>query len=123
MSIQDVLNLINNENYSFFITLLALIFFIYGIYQRVKFLCLQKASEMIAAAESHSELSGEEKFSLVLSWINSDLPKIFNNSLFQELFKKLIEFAYSSSFTFMQRYVKRKTGFDISELIDQNKDK
>lgn len=113
-------NIINylQEDYNVFITLLALIILIWGIYQRIKFLCLEKASEMVAKAESYKELSGKEKFAIVLNWINEDLPKVFTNSIFQSIIEKLIQFAYNTSFNYMKNYVKRKTGKDISDIVD-----
>lgn len=93
----------------------------WGMYNKIKFLCLEKASEMVAEAEKHSELSGEEKFALCILWINESLPKIFRNSLIQTIIKKLINFAYNTSFDYMRNYIKRKTGYDIAELVDQYK--
>ena len=98
---------------------------IYALYQKIKFHCLEEASKMVAEAESHYELSGKEKFSLVVLWINEELPSIFRNSFFQIIIQKLIEFAYNTSFDYMKKYVKRKTGYDISTLIEnieQNKE-
>lgn len=115
--INNILNLLK-EDYNVFITLLALIVLIWGIYQRIKFLCLEKASEMVAKAESYKELSGEEKFAIALNWINEDLPKIFANSIFKSVIEKLVQFAYNTSFNYMKNYVKRKTGKDISDIID-----
>lgn len=107
------------EEYNIFITLLALVLLIWSIYNKIKFLCLEKASEMVAKAEGHTDLSGQEKFALVLMWINEDLPKLFKNSLFQSVIEKLINFAYNTSFSYMTKYVKRKTGYDISEIMEQ----
>ena len=115
--IDNIFNLLKN-NYNVFITLLALILLIWGVYQRIKFLCLEKASEMVAKAESYKELSGEEKFAIVLNWINEDLPKVFANSVFKSILEKLVQFAYKTSFSYMKNYVKRKTGKDISDIVD-----
>lgn len=115
--IDNIFNLLKN-NYNVFITLLALILLIWGVYQRIKFLCLEKASEMVAKAESYKELSGEEKFAIVLNWINEDLPKVFANSVFRSILEKLVQFAYKTSFSYMKNYVKRKTGKDISDIVD-----
>lgn len=105
------------SQYDIIILLVALLLLIWGIYNKIKFLCLEKASEMVAQAEEHSELSGQEKFALVVLWINDCLPAFFRNNLVQIIIKKLIEFAYDTSFKFMQKYVKRKTGKDISQII------
>lgn len=115
--IDNIFNLLKND-YNVFITLLALILLIWGVYQRIKFLCLEKASEMVAKAESYKELSGEEKFAIVLNWINEDLPKVFANSVFRSVLEKLVQFAYKTSFSYMKNYVKRKTGKDISDIVD-----
>lgn len=119
--IDNIFNLLKND-YNVFITLLALILLIWGVYQRIKFLCLEKASEMVAKAESYKELSGEEKFAIVLNWINEDLPKVFANSVFRSVLEKLVQFAYKTSFSYMKNYVKRKTGKDISDIVDTIQD-
>lgn len=122
--VNDFLKLLENKNYSIIITIITIIILIYALYQKIKFHCLEEASKMVAEAESHSELSGKEKFSLVVLWINEELPSIFRNSFFQTIIQKLIEFAYNTSFDYMKKYVKRKTGYDISTLIEnieQNK--
>lgn len=119
--IDNIFNLLKND-YNVFITLLALILLIWGVYQRIKFLCLEKASEMVAKAESYKELSGEEKFAIVLNWINEDLPKVFANSVFKSVLEKLVQFAYKTSFSYMKNYVKRKTGKDISDIVDTIQD-
>ena len=107
------------DEYSIFITIIALICFIWAIYNKIKFLCLEKASEMVAEAEGRADLNGAEKFALVLTWINNDLPKVFKNTLFQTVVENLIEFAYKTSFCYMSEYVKRKTGYDMSDLIEE----
>ena len=117
----DFLNLLS-DNYNIFITLLALIILIWGIYNRIKFLCLEKATQMVAKVEDRSELTGEEKFALCIIWINEELPKVFRNSLFKSIVEKLLQFAYENSFEYMKKYVKTKTGHDITELIEQAKD-
>lgn len=119
--IDNIFNMLKND-YNVFITLLTLILLIWGIYQRIKFLCLEKASEMVAKAESYKELSGEEKFAIVLNWINEDLPKVFANSVFRSVLEKLVQFAYKTSFSYMKNYVKRKTGKDISDIVDTIQD-
>lgn len=107
------------ENYNVIVAIIALLALIWGIYNKIKFLCLEKASEMVSEAEGRTDLTGQEKFALVLSWINKDLPKVFANSLFQSVIEKLIEFAYKTSFSYMKNYVKRKTGYDISDIVNQ----
>lgn len=97
--------------------IIIIIFFIFSMYSEIKFLCLKKACEKIAVAEAMSELTGEEKFALVTKWIVESLPLVFGNALFTNIIKKLIQYAYKNSFDYMKRYVKRKTGLDISELI------
>ena len=110
------------EEYNIFITVLSLILLIISIYNRIKYLCLEKASEMVAKAEAHEKFSGEQKLALCTIWINEELPKVFRNSLVQSLVKKLVNFVYDNSFEYMKRYVKRKTGQDISELINISKE-
>lgn len=110
------------EEYNIFITVLSLILLMISIYNRIKYLCLEKASEMVAKAEAHEKLTGEQKLALCTIWINEELPKVFRNSLVQSLVKKLINFVYDNSFEYMKRYVKRKTGQDISELINISKE-
>jgi hypothetical protein len=110
------------RGYTILISIISITSLIWGIYNKIKFLCLKKASEMVAKAEENSQLSGEEKFSLVLLWINNDLPKIFKNSLFQTVVEKIINFAYNTSFEYMKKYIKRKTGKDISSIIDSFKE-
>lgn len=104
--------------YTVAITFIALFFIFKAMYNKIKYLCLEKASEKIASVEELSELTGEEKFALVLCWINTDLPKIFNNSVMQTIIEKIINFAYNNSFKYAQNYIKRKTGYDISELLE-----
>ena len=110
------------EEYNIFITVLSLILLMISIYNRIKYLCLEKASEMVAKAEAHEKLTGEQKLALCTIWINEELPKVFRNSIVQSLVKKLVNFVYDNSFEYMKRYVKRKTGQDISELINISKE-
>lgn len=114
----NIYSILENDKYGLFMTIIAIIMIIYSLYQKIKFSCLEKASKMVAEAEGHSELSGKEKFALVVLWINEELPAIFKNSFFQAIIEKLIEFAYNTSFDYMKKYVKRKTGQDISTLIE-----
>ena len=107
--------------YTVAITLIALFFIIKAMYNNIKFICLKKATEKIASVEELEDLTGEEKFALVLSWINNDLPKVFNNVAAQTIIEKLINFAYNNAFKYAQNYIKRKTGYDIQELVDMIK--
>ena len=116
---QDIIDLINSKNYTVLITLFALILLISTAFNQIKYLCLKKACEKIAAVEKMDKLTGEEKFALVISWINKDLPKIFANSIFKTIVEKIVQYAYDNSFNYMKNYIKRKTGYDISSLIDQ----
>ena len=117
-----LLLLVNNENYSKIATLLIIILVIYGFYQKIKFSCLYKASEMVAKVESNKELTGKEKFATVVLWINEELPKVFKSSVFQNILQKLIEYAYSTSKDYMEEYVKRTTGESISTIIQKSKE-
>ena len=118
------LEILFGQNYSTIITIVAIILLIYTIYTKIKFECLKKAAEMVSKVEKYKNLTGEEKFNLVLLWINSDLPGIFQLSFFQNLIKVTIEFVYNNCFQYMKNYIKRKTGLDISYLLNEyNKDK
>ena len=44
---------------------------------------------------------------------------IFANSMFKTIIEKIVQYAYDNSFNYMKNYIKRKTGYDISSLIDQ----
>lgn len=110
-----------NNIYQLALIIISIALAIITIYNRVKYLCLKKASEMVAKAESKTELSGEEKFALVYTWIEQDLPKIFKNSLFQSVIETIIEYVYNNSYDYMKKYVKRKTGEDIDSIISQIK--
>lgn len=116
--VDNIIAIFNNESYGIIITIVSIVSLIYALYQKIKFSCLEKASKMVAEAESHSELSGKEKFSLVVLWINEELPYVFRNVFFQTIIQKLIDFAYNTSFEYMKKYVKRKTGYDISTLVE-----
>lgn len=107
--------------YGIIITIICILFLLWGIYNKIKFLCLKKASEMVAKVEEKEELSGEEKFALCILWINEELPKLFRNSLFKSIISKLVNIIYVNSFDYMKNYIKRKTGYDITELIEQVK--
>ena len=66
-------------------------------------------------------LTGEEKFALVISWINKDLPKIFANSIFKTIVEKIVQYAYDNSFNYMKNYIKRKTGYDSLSIENSSK--
>lgn len=91
------------------------------MYNRIKYLCLEKAVEKIAAVEELKDLTGEQKFSLVIVWICSDLPDIFSNALVQTLIKKIINYAYENCFKYANNYIERKTGCNVKELINMIK--
>ena len=99
-------------------TLIVIVLTVYLIYSKVKYACLKKASEMVAEAETYTDLTGEQKFALVMLWINDTLPGIFRNKLFQTIISNLIEFAYNNAFSYAKNYIQRKTGYDISELVE-----
>ena len=107
------------SEYSFIITLIAIILAIIAIYNRIKYLCLEKASELVSTIEGRDDLTGEEKFAVVVKWISEDFPKVFRNSLIISIIEKIVQFAYENCYTYMRRYIKRKTGYDITGLIDE----
>lgn len=107
---------------NFILLVATIISIIWGIYSKIQFLCLKKASEMVAKAEGMENLTGEQKFELVVLWIQNSLPTIFKNSVFTSIIEHLIDFVYNYSFKYMKNYIKRKTGKDVSEVIDQIKD-
>lgn len=104
--------------YSVAITIIALFFIFKSMYLKIKYICLEQASEKIATVEELENLTGEEKFALVLCWINTDLPKIFNNAKMQAVIESIIDFVYNNAFKYAQNYIKRKTGYDVKELVD-----
>ena len=117
--------LLNNSTakdiYTVVVTFIALFFIFKAMYNKIKYICLEKATEKIASVEELKDLTGEEKFALVLCWINYDLPKIFNNVTVQTIIENIINLAYNNAFKYAQNYIKRKTGYDISELINMIK--
>lgn len=106
------------ESYSIYITLLAIFLFIWGLYNRIKYLCLEKATKAVADVENRKDLTGKEKFALCIIWINEELPKVFKNSFFQATLEKIVQLAYDTSFDYLKNYIHRKTGMDISEAIE-----
>ena len=107
------------HTYSTLITLLAIILAVIIMYEKIKFACLEKAAEKVAEAEGMENLTGSQKFALVLLWINTSLPAIFRNQLFQTILKKLVQYAYEKSSDYAKNYIKRKTGYDISGVIEK----
>lgn len=98
------------------------VFVIFGaiiitMYNRIKYLCLKKASEKVADVEELSCLSGSEKFALVVKWIDDELPVVFRNSIIYTLIESLVDLAYRNAKKYMSNYVRRKTGYDIDEII------
>ncbi len=116
------MNNISINIYQLALVIISISLAIITIYNKIKYLCLKKASEMVARAESKTELTGEEKFALVYTWIEEDLPKIFKNTLFRSIVETIIEYVYKNSYDFMKKYVKRKTGEDIDVIINQIKE-
>lgn len=94
---------------------------IYGlvtsIFNKIRYECIKLASDMVASVELNKEMSGEEKFALVILWIDSELPRIFRNSLVRNFLDKIVQTVYENSKEYMQNYIKRKTGYDVSELV------
>jgi hypothetical protein len=113
---------LTSEDLVIILSIISIILLIWSMYTNIKLLCLKKASEMVAKVEKKTDLSGEEKFALCILWINEDLPKLFRNSLFKSIISKLVDFVYNNSFNYMRNYIKRKTGYDINELIEQMKE-
>lgn len=114
---------ININIYDVLATIITLILLIWGIYSRIRYLCLKKASEEIAKVEGIKNLTNQQRFALVVTWIDKDLPKIFRNSLARAILEKLVQFAYNNAYDYAKKYIKRKTGLDISTLIKSAQDK
>ena len=106
----------------FIFGIIAIVFIIYGVFEKVKYKCLLEASKKIAVAEDRDDLTGPEKFTLVVSWIDESLPAIFRNSLVRNTLRKIVQVVFDNCSVYMQRYVKRKTGKDITNIIDTIKD-
>ena len=115
--IDDLILFLKNDNLNLFLVVMALLSFLYGSYNKIKYSCLEKASKLVTEVESLDNLTGQQKFALVTVWINDELPKIFKISIFQTILEKIIQFAYNTSFDYMKNYVKRKTGQDVSQVI------
>ena len=107
------------STYSVAITIVAILSIVYSLYNRIKFLCLEKAIEFVSAVEERENLKGKEKFSLVLYWLNKDLPGIFRNSLLRTVLEKIIQYAYEKCYLYMKNRIKRVTGLDMDELMKE----
>ena len=105
------------DTYSTLLTIITITMIVISMYNRIKYLCLEKAAEKVAEIEQNIELSGSEKFAQVVLWINEDLPNFFRNKFINTLIEKLVQFAYDNSKEYAKNYVKRKTGYDISTLL------
>lgn len=114
---------ININIYDVIVAIITLILLIWSIYSRIKYLCLKKASEEIAKVESIKNLTNQQRFALVVTWIDKDLPEIFKNSLVRAILEKLVQFAYNNAYDYARKYISRKTGLDISSLIKSAQDK
>ena len=114
---------ININIYDVIVTIITLILLIWSIYSRIRYLCLKKASEEIVKVESIKNLTNQQRFALVITWIDKDLPKIFKNSLVRAILEKLVQFAYNNAYDYARKYISRKTGLDISSLIKSAQDK
>ena len=114
---------ININLYDVIVTMITLILLIWGIYSRIRYLCLKKAYEEIAKVESIKNLTNQQRFALVVTWIDEELPSIFRNAFFQSIIEKLVQFAYNNAYDYARKYIKRKTGLDISSLIKSAQDK
>ena len=114
---------ININIYDVIVTIITLILLIWSIYSRIKYLCLKKASDEIANVEGIKNLTNQQRFALVVTWIDKDLPKIFRNSLARAIIEKLVQFAYNNAYDYARKYISRKTGLDISSLIKSAQDK
>lgn len=116
-TINDMMNLFDTKYYSYIATFLIVLCIVIALYNKIKFKCLEKACEQIATVESMNNLTGKEKFALVVYWINKDLPLIFTNNLVKAVIEKFVQYAYDNSVIYMKNYIKRKTGYDVSALI------
>ena len=106
------------KRYDVLAIIIAVFFILYAIYNRIKYLCLEKAAKMVAKVEGNKELSGEEKFSLCILWITEELPKVFKNSIFKAIIEKVVQYAYDNSFEYATNYIERKTGTDIETIVE-----
>lgn len=119
--VDNIINVTKNDFYGLALTFITIGLIIITMYNRIKYLCLEKAVEKIATVEELKDLTGEQKFSLVVVWICSDLPSVFSSALVQALIKKIIDYAYENCFKYANNYIERKTGCNIKELINMIK--
>ena len=118
-----MLDFFNSLPYNILITIITIGLLIYSMYSKIKYYCLQEAITKVANIERLTDLSGEEKFAIVVTWINDELPKIFKNSLINNIIKTLVQAAYDNCFKYAKNYIKRKTGYDISEIVSEIQNK
>lgn len=118
-----MLDFFNSLPYNILITMITIGLLIYSMYSKIKYYCLQEAVKKVASIERLTDLSGEEKFAMVVTWINDELPKIFKNSLINNIIKTLVQTAYDNCFRYAKNYIKRKTGYDISEIVSEIQNK
>lgn len=114
--------LLENDFFGVLFGVTSVILLVWSIYNNIKYECLKKATELIAKIEDQEELTGEEKFTLVISWINEDLPVLFQNTFIKSLTIKIAESVFENVSEYAKKYIKRKTGYDVSDLIDILKD-
>ncbi len=100
------------------LALLVIFSIVYSMYLKIKYACLKKAAEKVAEVEKMTNLTGEQKFAMVTLWIEEDLPKIFKSELVKQAVQKLVQLAYDNSSEYAKNYIKRKTGYDISGLLE-----
>ena len=92
---------------------------IFGMYHKIRYDCLELASKKVAEAESHTELSGEERAKLANEMIRKELPLAFIDSLVRNFLAKIIDYAYKNSKEFAEGYAKVKTGESIENIVDK----
>lgn len=97
--------------------LIAIFYLISSMYNSIRYACLKKAAEKVAEVEELKDLTGEQKFSLVVYWIDEELPKVFRNQLIIRIIEKLVQHAYNNSKNYADNYIKRKTGLDIGTIL------
>lgn len=98
--------------------ILVISFIVYTMYLRIKYVCLKKAAEKVAEVEKMTNLTGEQKFAIVTLWIEEDLPKLFKSELAKQAVQKIVQLAYDNSSEYAKNYIKRKTGYDISGVLE-----
>ena len=99
--------------------MLILVLLIITMYNKIKFLCLEMAAEKVAQIEEDKELTGPEKFALVVKWINDSLPVIFRNALIKVFVEKLVQYVYDNCSMYTKNYIKRKTGKELTEVLKE----